>query len=434
MKEEEEELLVMEAEAEHHQLHQPWKWRRVLHTTSSALLGLALLVFSGAMVLKFTSWSREGALDSSDPVLVDLTLVENATEKGAVCLDGSPPAYHFLEGFDSGTDNWLIYLQGGGWCHNVASCNARKYTRLGSSNRMERQVPFTGILSNLSSNNPDFFNWNKVVIRYCDGASFSGDVEETNQNGTTLYFRGERIWKAVLEELFLKGLATAKKALLTGCSAGGLATYIHCDDFKALLPNTETVKCMADGGFFLDVKDISGRSYMYDFYNDVIHLQDVGTRFPNCISQMDATKCFFPEEIIKSISTPVFILNSAYDSWQVQNVLAPSSSDPSNSWASCKLDIKKCNSNQMKVLKGFRAALLDKITDVKQKKDWGIFIDSCFVHCQSPMNILWHWPNYQRINNKTIAESVGDWYFDRREVKEIDCSYPCNPTCVNDGS
>jgi Pectinacetylesterase len=43
------------------------------------------------------------------------------------------------------------------------------------------------------------------------------------------------------------------QALLTGCSAGGLATYIHCDDFRALLPNAGTVKCMADGGFFLDV-------------------------------------------------------------------------------------------------------------------------------------------------------------------------------------
>ncbi|KAJ1695451.1 hypothetical protein LUZ63_012149 [Rhynchospora breviuscula] len=296
------------------------------------------------MVLKFTSWSRDGALNnnSSDPILVDLTLVKNATEIGAVCLDGSPPGYHFLKGYDSGTDNWLIYLEGGGWCHDVASCNARKYTNLGSSNRMERQVPFTGILSNLPSNNPDFFNWNIVVIRYCDGASFSGDVEETNQ--------------------------------------------------------------------------------------------DVEKRFPNCISQMDATKCFFPEEIIKGLSTPVFVLNSAYDSEQIQTMLVPSSSDPSNSWANCKLDIKKCNSNQMKVLQGFRATLLDNINDVKQKKDWGIFINSCFVHCQSWRNILWHGPNYQRINNKTTAESVGDWYFDRREVKEIDCPYPCNPTCVNDGS
>lgn len=28
-----------------------------------------------------------------------------------------------------------------------------------------------------------------------------------------------------------------------------------------------------------------------------------------------------------------------------------------------------------------------------------------------------------------IAKSVGDWYFDRAEVKAIDCPYPCDGTC-----
>jgi hypothetical protein len=43
------------------------------------------------------------------------------------------------------------------------------------------------------------------------------------------------------------------QAFLTGCSAGGLATFIHCDDFRALLPKESSVKCLSDGGFFLDV-------------------------------------------------------------------------------------------------------------------------------------------------------------------------------------
>jgi len=43
------------------------------------------------------------------------------------------------------------------------------------------------------------------------------------------------------------------QAFLTGCSAGGLATYIHCDAFRTLLPKDSRVKCLADGGFFLNV-------------------------------------------------------------------------------------------------------------------------------------------------------------------------------------
>jgi hypothetical protein len=35
------------------------------------------------------------------PTLVDLTLVDGAKEKGAVCLDGTPPGYHWLPGFST---------------------------------------------------------------------------------------------------------------------------------------------------------------------------------------------------------------------------------------------------------------------------------------------------------------------------------------------
>jgi hypothetical protein len=46
---------------------------------------------------------------------------------------------------------------------------------------------------------------------------------------------------------------TIFQALLTGCSAGGLATILHCDDFSARFPHDVSVKCLADAGFFLDV-------------------------------------------------------------------------------------------------------------------------------------------------------------------------------------
>jgi len=30
----------------------------------------------------------------------------------------------------------------------------------------------------------DFYNWNRVKVRYCDGASFTGDVEAVNPVST----------------------------------------------------------------------------------------------------------------------------------------------------------------------------------------------------------------------------------------------------------
>lgn len=45
---------------------------------------------------------------------------------------------------------------------------------------------------------------------------------------------------------------TLLQALLSGCSAGGLASILHCDEFAALFPRNTKVKCLSDAGLFMD--------------------------------------------------------------------------------------------------------------------------------------------------------------------------------------
>lgn len=52
--------------------------------------------------------------------------------------------------------------------------------------------------------------------------------------------------------IFLIIIYNMHQAFLTGCSAGGLATIIHCDEFRSLFPMTTKVKCLSDAGLFLD--------------------------------------------------------------------------------------------------------------------------------------------------------------------------------------
>ncbi|PIA60245.1 hypothetical protein AQUCO_00300035v1 [Aquilegia coerulea] len=149
--------------------------------------------------------------------LVKLTLLPNAKLTGAVCLDGSSPGFHFQKGFGSGSDSWVLHIEGGGWCDSIESCSSRQLTALGSSEAMDHEVPFSGILSQVASQNPDFFNWNKVKIRYCDGASLSGNPESEFQvylNEAKLFFRGRLIWKAIIDEISTMGLANAKQDAL----------------------------------------------------------------------------------------------------------------------------------------------------------------------------------------------------------------------------
>ncbi|PIA57427.1 hypothetical protein AQUCO_00600270v1 [Aquilegia coerulea] len=288
-----------------------------------------------------------------DGFYVDITYVENAVAKGAVCLDGSPPAYHFDKGFGAGINNWLIHIEGGGWCNNVTTCLARKDTRLGSSTKMVKQVAFSGILHNKATFNPDFYNWNRVKVRYCDGSSFTGDVEAVNP-ATNLHFRGARVWRAVIDDLLEKGMKSAQNALLSGCSAGGLTSILHCDDFSALLPTGTKVKCLSDAGYFVNAKDLTGTEHIQDIYNDVVTTHGSAKNLPvSCTSRLNPSSCFFPQYVAPNIRTPLFILNAAYDSWQIKNILAPGVADPHGVWHNCKLDVTECSTTQLDTMQGW---------------------------------------------------------------------------------
>ncbi|KAI4341830.1 hypothetical protein MLD38_026508 [Melastoma candidum] len=396
---------------------------------SCVILFLLFLFFSDSLFLRKPPQTPL----PSPPDLVDLTLLTDSQDKGALCLDGSAPGYHFSRGYGSGSDSWVLHIEGGGWCDSISSCSFRAGTALGSSKHMERRVLFKGILSPHPSENPDFYNWNRVKIRYCDGASFSGHPDTEPKGNTKLYFRGQLIWKSIMDELLSAGLSSARQSLLSGCSAGGLATLLHCDEFREALPKGADVKCLADAGFFLDEKDVSGNRSMRSFYHNVVQLQGVHKSLHrDCVAKKEPSDCFFPVEVIRNIRTPVFLVNPAYDFWQIQNVLVPLKADPTRSWWRCRLNIQACSPNQLEILNGFRGSLLKAMDEFQKSSDGGLFINSCFIHCQTWYGTTWHSPTSPRINNKTIAETIGDWYFNRRRpVREVDGEYPCNPTCIN---
>ncbi|KAG8066125.1 hypothetical protein GUJ93_ZPchr0004g38989 [Zizania palustris] len=363
---------------------------------------------------------------------VEMVFLKSAVSKGAVCLDGSPPVFHFSPGSGAGANNWVVHMEGGGWCRNAAECSVRRGNFRGSSKFM-RPLSFSGILGGVQRSNPDFYNWNRVKIRYCDGSSFTGDVE-TVEASTNLHFRGARVWDAIIEDLLARGMNKAQSALLSGCSAGGLAAILHCDKFRDLLPATAKVKCFSDAGYFVDGKDISGKDFVRTFYKDVVSLHDSAKNLPaSCTSKQQSPElCFFPQYVVPTLRTPLFILNAAYDTWQVKNVLAPSAADRKKTWAQCKLDIKNCSSSQLTTLQKFRTDFLAALPKPGQSPpSLSIFIDSCNAHCQSGSQDTWLAPGSPTVEKTQIGKAVGDWYYDREVSRRIDCPYPCNPTCKN---
>ncbi|VAI24367.1 unnamed protein product [Triticum turgidum subsp. durum] len=63
--------------------------------------------------------------------------------------------------------------------------------------------------------------------------------------------------------------------------------------------------------------DVAGGHTLRSYFGGVVATHGVAQTLPrSCTGRLDATSCFFPQNIIGSIKTPTFLLNAAYDTWQ----------------------------------------------------------------------------------------------------------------------
>ena len=146
-------------------------------------LALASLAGANDPSLQFLSFGDD-ALRSGETVM-NLVMLNDTDKTGAVCLDGTPGGFYFSPATNNANkDNWQIYFQGGGWCYDELDCWGRSNGNLGSSKGWAKTGSLGGLLSSDCEKNPDFCNFNRVWMVYCDGNSFSGNRDEPVSKGT----------------------------------------------------------------------------------------------------------------------------------------------------------------------------------------------------------------------------------------------------------
>merc|ERR1712113_425970 len=147
--------------------------------------------------------SEEVSLD--DPAFTQGYFLKEAAEgpDNAKCLDGTPALYYHRKGTGSVTNKWILHQQGGGWCYTEESCVGRSKGALGSTKNDKSTSSLNGGGFSMDPNqNPLMYNWNAVELRYCDGASLSGDKPTpTVVENMTLHFRGRAILDAEIKSL-----------------------------------------------------------------------------------------------------------------------------------------------------------------------------------------------------------------------------------------
>lgn len=105
-------------------------------------------------------------------------------QTGARCIDGSPAGIAFAKGYGEGKDKTFIHFLGGAWCAGrdrdsvLNDCIARSKTDLGSSKNWNKINYFNALVPGTPEGNLNFYNWNRVIVQYCDGSGHQGYTKD----------------------------------------------------------------------------------------------------------------------------------------------------------------------------------------------------------------------------------------------------------------
>jgi len=254
-----------------------------------------------------------------------LTIVSDAEARGAVCNDGTPAVYYFRRGVGAGSRLWVFHLQGGGYCFDRESCDARKIDKkaLTTSNGMPSFRPGNGAHSTSLIHSADFFNANHVFVHYCSSDVWSGDHAASNETGD-MHFRGARILRAVIDDLTdptitpAPNMAQATHVLFSGSSAGGVGVLVHLDWLASRLPEAK-VWGVSDAGWLINItpydntigSPLQSTQLAYTFWNGTVDTDCAIANFG------DEGRCYLGEFVYPHISTPLFVQIAQFDAPQL---------------------------------------------------------------------------------------------------------------------
>lgn len=389
---------------------------------------------STAAVLAALVHAALPALVASRPDVEDMyknwetvILARAADTQGAVCLDGTPPGYYIMRGrhADSGEPEtrWIIHFQGGGWCTSAEDCRERSKDDLGSSTTFASHKAKHlyewgghGIMSGEAADNPFFYTWNHVYVRYCDGGGFSGNAKEPVYvgGGDYVYYRGQRILAAVLEDLLDRGLDSATDVLLGGCSAGGVAIIMNIDYIVSRLPKETRVLGIPESGVLVEVESLLSNTSMASSFGAMFDVMEMGgpdsTVNQGCLAANDDEpwRCMLAGKALTHIQNKVLVVNSVFDSWQLTELVGVS--------GCCVAALSglgprtPCSRTERDAITTLRDMLLHTMHDASHASDnVSYFASGCFGHC----GLLNHDKGWEK-----LRVLVADWAFTGSHLEE----------------
>ena len=357
-----------------------------------------------------------------------IPIIELDDSYNAKCLDGSNYRFNFIQGKGEGKNKFFFYLEGGGWCGQetlgdnfIESCFERANTSLGSKIGFFSSLVISRLVRLLSSKekyNPNFYNWNKIFVRYCDGSSFISDRTYEN-NGSKIYMYGKNNLLGVLNYLKLNNNFTeADSVILSGFSAGSFATLIYANYIDTLTNKKNNTYIISDSGFFydLDEKILKINKLVKSAYEySTNHTEIVNLFNYYCDKKYidkEPWKCLSGEYFIYNIKVPILSFQNLYDSWITRVI------NGNDCWYN-KNFINNCSKEQLEKIYKEGNLLIEKIHNYPRYDHITLFYFRKLGHMLTYYNWIWDDKNFS-IDGFTINDIIKEWYENVSNGKETE--------------
>ena len=187
----------------------------------------------------------------------------------ARCNDGTPFAFA-VRPAPRPSSTWVIYLEGGLWCDDVAlPCSGRDRalsTTMPSSDGQLADLGHGGVFDLDPGFNPDFSAANAVFGHYCTSDFWSGATKErrptTGDATKGWYFSGRAavaaLFGTLIERYGLDDADPTTRVLFGGGSAGAWGAHVNQASVAAMLPRTTAAGRLAllvDAGWMQSFDD-----------------------------------------------------------------------------------------------------------------------------------------------------------------------------------
>ena len=356
-----------------------------------------------------------------------MPIIELDDSYNAKCLDGSNYRFNFVQGKGEGKNGFLFYLEGGGWCGQetlgdnfVESCFERAKSSLGSNIGFFGSLVISRLIRLLSSKekyNPNFYNWNKIFVRYCDGSSFMSD-RIYEKNGSKIYMKGKNNLLGVMNYLKINNNFTeADSVILSGFSAGSFATLIYANYIDSLTTKKNNTFVISDSGFFYDLDDkvlkinkLVQKAYEYSTnHTEIVKLFDYYC--DKHYIEKEPWKCMSGEYFVFNIKVPILSFQNVYDSWITRVI----------NGNNCFLNrnyINNCSKQQMEKIYREGNLLIEKIHKYPRYDHITLFYYRKIGHMLTYYNWIWDDKNYS-IDGLTMNDIIKEWYEAVSKGKEM---------------